>query len=426
MMGYSEKKPTHRSPVTRLSGSLALTLSVLFLMAASPIAAAQTKSSMPPLQDVERAALFPSSSEIALGRSLAETSCAHCHGLDGITPNKELPNLAGQRTIYLYRVLKAYRDGDRGDESMQQSVAFLSDDALLKVAIYFASLAPAPSADVTGPDLTDADPFVAVREATVGCARCHGETGNSSKPGMPNLTSQHPDVFVSAMLAYKEGGRAHRMMQRLVAALDIEMIEDMAVFYALQEPLPTTTPPVSGDAHAGESEAVACGACHGPDGNASSPGTPSIAGQDPRYFSKAMKAYQDGERDHVPMTSAVAGLSEAVINDLATFYAQQQPVDRNVHRPLTTGEWVQRCNRCHGISGNSTDPRYSALAGQNPVYLEKALRAYAENGNGHSLMHAMTEPLSKIDIERIVAHYAAQQPKSVLYVDIPCQNSAKE
>jgi cytochrome c553 len=381
---------------------------------------AQNASSMPPLRAEERAALFPSSSEIALGRTLSETSCASCHNIDGVSGNEDLPNLAGQRTIYLYRVLKAYRDGDRGDETMRDAVAFLSDDALLKVAIYYASLAPADIGDAKAPDLSEADPFVAVREATVGCARCHGETGNSSKPGMPNLTGQSPEGFVSAMQAYADAGRAHRIMQRLSAALEQDLLEDMAVFYALQEAQATQTP-AQGDAGAGEHLAEACGSCHGADGNTQAAATPTIAGQDPRYFAKAMKAYQDGERKHVPMTSAVAGLSETDIANLAAFYAVQQPVARKVRRPLTSVEWVQRCDRCHGIAGNSTDPRYSALAGQNAAYLKKTLSAYATGEMDHSLMRAMSEPLSKVDIERIAAYYAAQQPRSVLYVDIPCE-----
>jgi cytochrome c553 len=400
-------------------------LSTFLMLAISPLSQAQELSSMPSLQDEERAALFPSSSEIAQGRSLAETSCAACHNINGIASREGMPNLAGQRTIYLYRMLKGYRDGDRGDESMRHAVAFLSDDALLKVAIYFASLVPGDSGDGVAPDLTNADPFVAVREANKRCALCHGETGNSSKPGMPNLSGQSPEIFISSMQAYAQAGRTHRTMQRLAASLDEELLEDMAVFFALQEPQATQTP-AQGEASAGTGPAESCGTCHGADGNATASDTPTIAGQDPRYFSRAMKAYQDGEREHVPMTSAVAGLSETVIDNLAAFYAGQQPVARKVRRPLTTGEWVQRCDRCHGINGNSTDPRYSALAGQNPVYLKNTLTAYAEDDRDHSLMRAMSEPLSKVDIERIVSHYAAQQPKSVVYVDIPCQTTGKE
>jgi cytochrome c553 len=42
-------------------------------------------------------------------------------------------------------------------------------------------------------------------------------------------------------------------------------------------------PAPAADLEAGRRKAEACGACHGPDGNATTPGTPSLAGQ-PVYF----------------------------------------------------------------------------------------------------------------------------------------------
>jgi cytochrome c553 len=37
-------------------------------------------------------------------------------------------------------------------------------------------------------------------------------------------------------------------------------------------------------------------------------------------------------------------------------------------------------------------------------------------------MHAMADPLKESDIDRIVSYYAAQEPKSVIYMRIPCEN----
>jgi len=139
-----------------------------------------------------------------------------------------------------------------------------------------------------------------------------------------------------------------------------------------------------------------------------------------------MQAYQDGKRKHEKMAEAVVRLDETQIDNLAAFYASQQPLRRNVRAPFTTAEWVQRCERCHGLNGNSTDPRFPMLAGQNEVYLRKAMQAYASGGRTTSVMHAMSEPLSEADIERIVAHYASQEPKSVLYIELPCENAGTE
>ncbi len=78
-------------------------------------------------------------SDIADGKRLAETSCKNCHNVNGISTVPNSPHLAGQRPAYLYLELKAYQTGGRGDSTMNASVKFLSDDALVKVAAYYAS-----------------------------------------------------------------------------------------------------------------------------------------------------------------------------------------------------------------------------------------------------------------------------------------------
>ena len=44
---------------------------------------------------------------------------------------------------------------------------------------------------------------------------------------MPNLTAQHPDYFVQAMLEYQRGERTHNMMQTLSASLSEDTINNM-------------------------------------------------------------------------------------------------------------------------------------------------------------------------------------------------------
>ncbi len=384
------------------------------------LALAQGSAASQPLNARERAALFPSRAEIEQGRVLAESSCAACHGLDGLATDENLPHLAGQRTIYLYRELQAYKSARRSDESMRNAVQFLDDDTLLKAALYYASLTP-PRGVESGDEswLTDDDPLKAVRAATAGCGACHGGDGNSKIPGMPSLTAQHPDYFVASMQAYQSGARTHNMMQMLVASLDDAAISDMGLFYALQEPAAATGG--AGDVEAGRVAAQACASCHGDTGNASAPDMPTLAGQDATYLARSSKMYIDGQREHTGMTSAMAGFDDTDIANMAAFYASQTPVPRPVRKPLTTVEWLERCSRCHGQDGNSTDPRQALLAGQNAAYLERVLRAYANGGRSDSIMHAMADPLSDKDIRRIASYYAARDASAVVYVDLPCE-----
>ena len=160
--------------------------------------------------------VYASNEEIAEGKLLAEKMCASCHGSDGISTIEGVPNLASQRPAYLYLELKAYQSGARGESAMADTVKVLNDDAIVKLAAYFASLDPAqPSA----PRAREAslDPVQAGKAASGMCAGCHGETGVSKTPGMPNLAGLDPKYLVLAMKAYQLGQRKNDLMKSLLA-----------------------------------------------------------------------------------------------------------------------------------------------------------------------------------------------------------------
>lgn len=382
-----------------------------------------------PLNSVERYALNPTRDMLEHGENVATTACASCHSADGIGIEDGIPNLAGQRAVYLYRVLQAYQDRTRRNDSMSHAVGFLNEEALLAVATFYASLPPARpellADDEPAMDLGGGDPFVGLHDDLKKCARCHGEDGNASPSGMPNLTAQSVEYFVYSMQAYADGSRNHRLMGNLAKGLDEATLQRMGVFYAVQEPAKTSTVG-DGNLERGREAAEPCAACHGPDGNASGADMPTLAGQDARYFIKAMEAYKDGSRQHEGMFGAVEILDDTGIADLAAFYAVQEPLRRNVRAPLTTTEWVKRCERCHGIDGNSTDPRFPMLAGQDRTYLEIALRSYVDSTRSSSTMHAMSDPLSEADLQRLVDYYATREPKSVIYMVLPCEETTDQ
>jgi len=193
----------------------------------------------------------------------------------------------------------------------------------------------------------------------------------------------------------------------------------MGVFYAVQEPVRSQTQG-EGDANVGRRLSEDCTSCHGDDGNAKKSKMPTLAGQDAKYFIKAMKHYKDGKRQHKKMFEAVEELSEQDMTDLATYYATREPHQRDVRAPLKSTEWIARCERCHGMDGNSSDPRFPMLAGQDISYLSQALEAYSSGQRSNTTMHAMANPLSKMDIERLALHFASQQPKAVVYIQLPC------
>jgi cytochrome c553 len=77
----------------------------------------------------------------------------------------------------------------------------------------------------------------------------------------------------------------------------------------------------AGEVAAGRQKAAACAVCHGPLGMAVAPDAPNLAGQSAIYLSAQLKAYRDGTRKHEVMSLMAKPLSDADIDNLATWYA---------------------------------------------------------------------------------------------------------
>jgi cytochrome c553 len=356
--------------------------------------------------------------EVAEGKRLASTSCAGCHGANGINTNPGVPNLAGQRAAYLYIELKAYQSGARGDSAMNNTVKFLSDDALVKVAAYFASLDP-PTVPPAAGGPVNLDPVQAGKTvAAAACAGCHGNAGISQIPGIPSLVGLDPKYLVDAMKAYKNGQRKNDTMKAMLASVGDAAMNNVSLFYALQKPARAKAP-AAGDQAAGKDAAASCGGCHGEQGVSGSPATPSLAGQDAQYLAAALQAYKSGLRADETMKGMVAALDDNAMKNLSAFYAAQEPKAPNVRKPLTTDEWTQRCDRCHGLNGNSTDPRLPMLASQRVDYLEKVLHDYQTGARKSPQMAAMADVLTEQDIEGLAAHYSRQKARAVVFLPLP-------
>ena len=380
----------------------------------------QVRTTPAPGSDADLRPAYATPQDIAEGKRVAEVSCTGCHSLNGISATKNVPHIAGQRPGYLYAELLAYQSGARADKAMSGAVKYIKDDALVKVSAYYAGLEPAQPIAIGVARTPPAKPDAASagKAATAGCAGCHGETGVTKTPGMPSLTGLDPKYLVAAIGAYKGGRRKHDMMKTLVSALSDADINNMALFYATQKPAKAQTPS-PGNQGAGKAAAAACAGCHGDGGVSTNPSAPSLAGQDAQYFAAAMRAYKDGSRSDATMKAPAASVDDNAVRNLAAYYANQQPKQPAVKKPLTTAELTQRCDRCHGVNGNSTDPRSPALAAQRMDYLERAMRAYRKGERKSKAMTAMLDGLADAEIEHLAAHYAGQRARSVVYIILP-------
>jgi cytochrome c553 len=178
----------------------------------------------------------------------------------------------------------------------------------------------------------------------------------------------------------------------------------------------TGAPAPTADLEAGQRKSEPCKACHGADGNATTPGTPSLAGQPVFFTHWQLIKFRDGRRKDPQMTPFAANLSDTDMGDLAAYYAAQRPQPRQATTDPAKVEAGRQlasqhhCVSCHrpGLTGHEQIPR---LAGQDLTYLVKLLRGFKAQtaGDLDGTMTTAAQPLSEADIENL-AHFMAALP----------------
>jgi cytochrome c553 len=68
------------------------------------------------------------------------------------------------------------------------------------------------------------------------------------------------------------------------------------------------------------------------------------------------------------------------------------------------------CTACHGANGNSTNPEWPVLAGQNAVYIDQQLRLFRAGVRNNPVMMPMAQALSDKDISDLAVYFSAQTP----------------
>jgi cytochrome c553 len=70
------------------------------------------------------------------------------------------------------------------------------------------------------------------------------------------------------------------------------------------------------------------------------------------------------------------------------------------------------CAACHGPNGNSANPLWPSLAGQNAAYLAGQLKHFKANAriNSNGVMTGLAAPLSDQDIQDLAAYFSLQTP----------------
>jgi cytochrome c553 len=155
-------------------------------------------------------------------------------------------------------------------------------------------------------------------------------------------------------------------------------------------------------------KAQICAACHGPEGRATIPANPILAGQTARYLYLQMRDFKEGRRSDPQMSPIAADLTRDEMRALADWFAQQTPPRQTYAADPAKAALGKAkadetlCTMCHlgGFAGQNEIPR---VAGQNYEYIVKQLQAFKQRKrtNDAGNMTSVSSTLSDGDIENL-------------------------
>lgn len=174
---------------------------------------------------------------------------------------------------------------------------------------------------------------------------------------------------------------------------------------------------------------LACTGCHGKDGRAASDGYyPRIAGKPASYLFRQLRAFRDGQRRYALMSSLLAPLDDAYLQDIANHFATLKlpyaapPPPRADAATLRRGQALAQqgdaardipaCQACHGTALTGMGADVPGLLGLPVDYLNAQLGAWrtgARRAEAPDCMAQIAQRLQPQDVNAL-AHWLAAQP----------------
>lgn len=263
------------------------------------------------------------------------------------------------------------------------------------------------------------------------CMACHGLDGKGVAPGIPHLAAQRERYLLASLSEYKEGKRKHAALKEMASRMSEAESRNVLAYYASLPPVPSLAAAdvrLSSPYQEGKALAAPCAQCHGEDGNSTTAGIPSLAGQQPHYFVNAIREYHQGERTTDSMKSRLRESSRTELEKLALYFASQTPAQRpapSFGDPAAGKPLSAMCGGCHGANGVSADAATPSLAGQDAQYLLNAIKAYRTTRQ-HWGMQRYVAGLGDKEAEHLAAFYATQQPLAADRVPTSAQELAQK
>lgn len=177
--------------------------------------------------------------QIALQGDGSGAPCLACHGLDGAGNDAAgFPRLAGLDADYIAKQIRDYNRGTRVSVVMQPNVDNLSEQQILDVAAYYASLpVPAAAPASADPALLALGEQIATRgdwdHYIPACESCHGPGSQGMGATFPGLAGQHPSYIRQQLQAWRNGSRhndPNQLMTGVAERLSEQQIEAVAAY----------------------------------------------------------------------------------------------------------------------------------------------------------------------------------------------------
>jgi cytochrome c553 len=159
------------------------------------------------------------------GRDSAQL-CRHCHGVAGVSPHGDVPNLAGQNAAYLLDQMNKFAAGQRRSELMEGLIKALTPEQRASIALYFSRQTVMPQPVKNAAQLAEGKKLYARL-----CIYCHGATGYGAD-SIPRLAGQQTAYLQLSLKRYRNGGgeRIDPQMQAYTRGLKDHDIANLAAY----------------------------------------------------------------------------------------------------------------------------------------------------------------------------------------------------
>lgn len=163
----------------------------------------------------------------------------------------------------------------------------------------------------------------------------------------------------------------------------------------------------------GEASYAPCVACHGADGNSSTPAFPKLAQQHPQYIVKQLQEFKSGKRDNAVMKPFATALSDADMRNVAAWLASKQAksgfakdkdlvrLGERIYRGGIADRQIAACAGCHSPNGAGIPAQYPRLSGQHAEYTVAQLTAFRDGVRKNGAI--MTQVAAKLNDREIKA-----------------------